>query len=64
MKVEIKTKSLKEILQKCENLGWDIKDVKLEEKIFERIDNPDQYYVKLYIKNKIKKHENKKRICK
>jgi hypothetical protein len=54
MKVEIKTKSLKEILQKCENLGWDIKDVKLEEKIFERIDNPDQYYVKLYIKNKIK----------
>ena len=56
MKVEIKTKSLKEILRKCENLGWDIKDVKLDEKIFEDISNPDVYYTKLYIKNsKVKK---------
>lgn len=55
MKVEIKTKSLKEILQKCKNLGWDIKDVKLEEKIFEDISKPDEYHVKLYIKNKVKR---------
>ena len=41
MKIELKTKSLSEIVKKCENLGWDIKDVKICSKIFEDISRLD-----------------------
>ena len=50
MEIELKTKSLKEIIKKCNTLGWDIKDVKIETKIFEDIRRPDDYYTKLYLK--------------
>jgi len=51
MEVELKTKSLNEILNKCNSLGWDIKKTKLVSKIFEDLSEPDSYYVKLYLKN-------------
>ena len=55
MEIELKTKSLKEIVKKCESLDWDLKDVKVTSKIFEDISRPDDYYVKLYIKNSKKR---------
>ena len=30
MEIEIKTKSLKEIVRKCESLGWDLNKVKIK----------------------------------
>ena len=50
MKIEIKTKSLNEIVKKCESMGWDLKKVKIETKIFEDLSNPDDYFVKMYLK--------------
>jgi len=52
MEIEIKTKSLSEIVKKCESLGWDLKKVKIETKIFENLSNPDDYFVKMYLKKK------------
>lgn len=52
MEIEIKTKSLSEIVKKCESLGWDLKKVKIETKIFEDLSNPDDYFVKMYLKKK------------
>lgn len=50
MEIELKTKSLSEIVKKCNSLGWDIKKVKIETKIFEDLSNPDDYYTKIYLK--------------
>lgn len=50
MEIELKTKSLKEIIKKCESLGWDPKDVKITSKIFEDLSDPDNFYTKIYIK--------------
>lgn len=55
MEIELKTKSLKEIIKVCNAAGWDIDNVKIETKIFEDISNPDDYYVKMYIKKNKKK---------
>lgn len=52
MEIEIKTKSLKEIVRKCESLGWDLNKVKIKTKIVEDLTDPDNYFVKVYIKNK------------
>jgi hypothetical protein len=52
MEIELKTNSLKEILTKCNSLGWDVNKVKIETKIIEDLTDPDNYYVKIYLKNK------------
>jgi len=52
MEIEIKTKSLSEIVKKCESLGWDLNKVKIETKIFEYLSNPDDCFVKMYLKKK------------
>jgi len=48
---ELKTTSLKEIVKKCNALGWNVDDVKISYQICEDISRPDDYYVKLFIKN-------------
>ena len=59
MKIELKTKSLSEIVKKCENLGWDIKDVKICSKIFEDISRlDDQMITMLNYTYKIQRSEN------
>lgn len=50
MVIELKTQSLKEIINKCESLKWDINKVKIVSRLFEDITKPDEYYIKLYLK--------------
>jgi hypothetical protein len=49
---ELKSKSLHEIIQKCQSLDIDPKKTKITYKIFEDISYPDEYYAKLYLKYK------------
>lgn len=51
MQIELKTKSLSEIIKKCESLKWDIKKAKIVTKIVEDIKKPDEFYTKIYLKN-------------
>jgi len=65
MKIEIKTKSLKEIFNKCKTLNWNIDDVKIDTEIWEDVRRPGKSIVKLFIrmpgrKLNIKKSEEKK----
>jgi len=46
-RIEIKTKSLFEINQKCKSNGWDIKKVFVETEFWEDIARPDELYVKV-----------------
>lgn len=52
--IEIKTKSLHEIVRICERNVWDLKKVKIETEIWENIKAPDEYYTKMFLKWKKK----------
>lgn len=51
MEIELKTKSLSEIIKKCNSMKWDINKVKIEARVFENINNPDNFYTKIFLKN-------------
>lgn len=64
MKIEIKSKSLKEIIKKCEALGWDVNDVKIDTDMWEDVRKPGEHFVKLFIRmpiRKLKKNEDRKK---
>ena len=50
--IELKTKSLHEIIQKCKSMGIDPKDAKITSKIIEDLRYPDEFYVKLFLNYK------------
>lgn len=52
MEIELKTNSLKEILQKCKSNNINIDNVKINVKIFEDIRKPGEPITKLYLKYK------------
>ena len=57
---KIKTKSLRDILDKCDSLGWKIDDVVIETKMFNDVRNPDlDIIVEIFIKNKNEKNETR-----
>jgi hypothetical protein len=54
---KIKTKSLRDILDKCDSLGWKVDDVVIETKMFNDIRNTDlDMIVEIFIKNKNEKN--------
>jgi hypothetical protein len=54
MKIELKTKSLREINRIVEANGLDPKTVKIGGDIYERFDTPDEPFIRLYLKGKKK----------
>jgi hypothetical protein len=50
MKIELKTRSLYEIIQKANANNLDIKKVKIESEVYELISYPGESHVRLYIK--------------
>ena len=57
---KVKTKSLRDILDKCDSLGWKIDDVVIETKMFNDVRNPDlDIIVEIFIKNKNEKNETR-----
>ncbi len=50
-KVECASKKLHEIIKKCNALGWNPEDVKIEVEIWEDIRDPDEPLIKLFLKN-------------
>jgi hypothetical protein len=52
MKIELKTKSLREINRMVESNGLDPKTVKIDSIILERFDTPDEPFVRLTLKGK------------
>lgn len=51
-KIELKTRSLKEILNKCEKMGWDISHVFLDYELWEHNSEPDNPFVRVFMKKK------------